>query len=95
MGLRRLTVLGLLFYSTENQEKEDKAKEETPLEPEAKEKPVRKPRRSGDREESPAFMASFFAGLEVYKTKMLVSRAQAPFFLPVRLPHYEMLGSKC
>lgn len=68
----------MLFYSTENQEKEDKTKEETPVEPEAKEKPVRKPRRGADHEESPAFMASFFAGLEVYKTKMLVSRAWMP-----------------
>ncbi|XP_041952430.1 ryanodine receptor 3 isoform X1 [Alosa sapidissima] len=56
---------------TENQEKEEKAKEEAPAEPAAKDKPVRKPRRGGDQEESPAFMASFIAGLEVYKTKML------------------------
>ncbi|XP_062407606.1 ryanodine receptor 3 [Sardina pilchardus] len=56
---------------TENQEKEEKAKEEVPAEPAAKDKPARKPRRGADQEESPAFMASFVAGLEVYKTKML------------------------
>ncbi|TRY92940.1 hypothetical protein DNTS_029862, partial [Danionella cerebrum] len=55
---------------TENQEKEDKAKEEPAEEPAAP-KPAPKPKSSSSKDESPAFMASFFAGLEVYKTKML------------------------
>ncbi|XP_009293050.2 ryanodine receptor 3 isoform X4 [Danio rerio] len=55
---------------TENQEKEDKTKEEAPEEP-AAEKPAPKVKRGSSKDESPAFMASFFAGLEVYKTKML------------------------
>lgn len=59
-------------HSTEHQEKEDKAKEEQPEEPVAEEKPAPKKRHGTSKEGSPAFMASFFAGLEVYKTKMLV-----------------------
>ncbi|KTF88694.1 hypothetical protein cypCar_00013265 [Cyprinus carpio] len=55
---------------TENQEKEDKAKEETPEEPAAA-KAAPRAKRGSPKEDSPAFMASFFAGLEVYKTKML------------------------
>ncbi|XP_043075889.1 ryanodine receptor 3 isoform X1 [Puntigrus tetrazona] len=55
---------------TENQEKEDKAKEETPEEPAAA-KPAPKAKHGSSKEEAPAFMASFFAGLEVYKAKML------------------------
>uniref|UniRef100_A0A673INN9 Ryanodine receptor 3-like n=1 Tax=Sinocyclocheilus rhinocerous TaxID=307959 RepID=A0A673INN9_9TELE len=60
------------FYVNENknQEKEDKAKEETPEEPAAA-KPAPTAKRGSPKEDSPAFMASFFAGLEVYKTKML------------------------
>uniref|UniRef100_A0A673IK53 Ryanodine receptor 3-like n=1 Tax=Sinocyclocheilus rhinocerous TaxID=307959 RepID=A0A673IK53_9TELE len=57
-------------FDTENQEKEDKAKEETPEEPAAA-KPAPTAKRGSPKEDSPAFMASFFAGLEVYKTKML------------------------
>uniref|UniRef100_A0AAR2LK81 Ryanodine receptor 3 n=1 Tax=Pygocentrus nattereri TaxID=42514 RepID=A0AAR2LK81_PYGNA len=56
---------------TENQEKEDKPKEEQPEEPQVEEKPAPRKRRGTTKEEAPAFMASFFAGLEVYKTKML------------------------
>uniref|UniRef100_A0A672SAJ0 Ryanodine receptor 3 n=1 Tax=Sinocyclocheilus grahami TaxID=75366 RepID=A0A672SAJ0_SINGR len=59
-----------MFFSTENQEKEDKAKEETPEEPAAA-KPAPRAKRGSPKEDSPAFMASFFAGLEVYKTKIL------------------------
>ncbi|XP_051500982.1 ryanodine receptor 3 [Myxocyprinus asiaticus] len=55
---------------TENQEKEEKAKEETPEES-AEAKPSPKAKRGSQKEESQAYMASFFAGLEVYKTKML------------------------
>uniref|UniRef100_A0A671PEV2 Ryanodine receptor 3-like n=1 Tax=Sinocyclocheilus anshuiensis TaxID=1608454 RepID=A0A671PEV2_9TELE len=53
-----------------NQEKEDKAKEETPEKPAAA-KPAPRAKRGSPKEDSPAFMASFFAGLKVYKTKML------------------------
>lgn len=61
-------------FSTENQEKEDKAKEETPEEPAAA-KPAPKAKRGSSKEAAPAFMASFFAGLEVYKTKILVRKS--------------------
>ncbi|XP_049339322.1 ryanodine receptor 3 isoform X1 [Astyanax mexicanus] len=56
---------------TEHQEKEDKAKEEKPEEPVVEEKPAPRKRHGTAKEAAPAFMASFFAGLEVYKTKML------------------------
>ncbi|KAA0708571.1 Ryanodine receptor 3 [Triplophysa tibetana] len=55
---------------TENQEKEDKAKEET-TEEKASAKPTPRAKRGSKKDESPAFMASFIAGLEIYKTKML------------------------
>ncbi|XP_051511074.1 ryanodine receptor 3-like isoform X1 [Myxocyprinus asiaticus] len=55
---------------TENQEKEEKAEEETPEES-AEAKPSLRAKRGSQKEASQAFMASFFAGLEVYKTKML------------------------
>ncbi|KAI7799584.1 putative ryanodine receptor 3 [Triplophysa rosa] len=55
---------------TENQEKEDKAKDET-TEETAAAKPTPRAKRGSTKDESPAFMASFIAGLEVYKTKML------------------------
>ncbi|CAG5866319.1 unnamed protein product [Menidia menidia] len=49
----------------------DKAKDEGPPEPSAEEKRAPK-KRLGLRKEPPeAFMASFFAGLEIYQTKML------------------------
>ncbi|KAM4542025.1 ryanodine receptor 3 isoform 5-T5 [Odontesthes bonariensis] len=49
----------------------DKAKDETPQEPPVQEKRAPK-KRLGLRKEPPeAFMASFFAGLEIYQTKML------------------------
>uniref|UniRef100_A0A8B9HRZ5 Ryanodine receptor 3 n=1 Tax=Astyanax mexicanus TaxID=7994 RepID=A0A8B9HRZ5_ASTMX len=60
-----------LICSTEHQEKEDKAKEEKPEEPVVEEKPAPRKRHGTAKEEATAFMASFFAGLEVYKTKML------------------------
>ncbi|XP_036397613.1 ryanodine receptor 3-like isoform X4 [Megalops cyprinoides] len=55
---------------SEDGEKKDKAKEEEPSEPVVEEKvPIR---RHGQKKEVPeAFMASFFAGLDVYQTKML------------------------
>ncbi|XP_030626784.1 ryanodine receptor 3 [Chanos chanos] len=56
---------------TEHPEKEDKSKEEAPAEPTAEEKPAPRVKRGSQKDESQAFMASFFAGLEVYKTKML------------------------
>ncbi|XP_031437386.1 ryanodine receptor 3 isoform X2 [Clupea harengus] len=56
---------------TDTREKEDKTKEEAPAEPVAKEKPVHKHRRGAAQEGSPTFMANVFAGLAVYKTKML------------------------
>ncbi|XP_017311642.1 ryanodine receptor 3 isoform X2 [Ictalurus punctatus] len=56
---------------TENHEKEDKAKEEKPEEPVVEEIPAPRKRRGPTKEEPPALMAAFFAGLEVYKTKML------------------------
>lgn len=65
-----------MFYhfSTEDGEKKDKAKEEMPSEPATdEEKKVPKKRRGQKKEVPEAFMASFFAGLEVYQTKMLVS----------------------
>lgn len=63
----------VVLYSTDTREKEDKTKEEAPAEPVAKEKPVHKHRRGAAQEGSPTFMANVFAGLAVYKTKMLVS----------------------
>ncbi|XP_054861880.1 ryanodine receptor 3-like isoform X9 [Amphiprion ocellaris] len=49
----------------------DKAKDESPPEPSVEEKKAPK-KRLGPRKEPPeAFMASFFAGLEIYQTKML------------------------
>lgn len=59
--------------STENREKEDKTKEEKPEEPVVEEMPTTRKRHGSSKEEPPALMATFFAGLEVYKTKMLVS----------------------
>ncbi|KAI5090640.1 ryanodine receptor 3 isoform X3 [Silurus meridionalis] len=56
---------------TEKREKEDKAKEEKPEEPEVEEAPISKKHRGSSKEESPALMGTFVAGLEVYKTKML------------------------
>lgn len=61
--------------SSEDGEKKDhdKAKDEAPPELAAEEKRAPK-KRLGQRKEPPeAFMASFFAGVEVYQTKMLVS----------------------
>uniref|UniRef100_W5KBL7 Ryanodine receptor 3 n=1 Tax=Astyanax mexicanus TaxID=7994 RepID=W5KBL7_ASTMX len=60
-----------ILFNTEHQEKEDKAKEEKPEEPVVEEKPAPRKRHGTAKEAAPAFMASFFAGLEVYKTKML------------------------
>uniref|UniRef100_A0A7N9AR66 Ryanodine receptor 3 n=1 Tax=Mastacembelus armatus TaxID=205130 RepID=A0A7N9AR66_9TELE len=49
----------------------DKAKDEPPSEPSVEEKKAPK-KRIGQKKEPPeAFMASFFAGLEIYQTKML------------------------
>ncbi|KAI5611303.1 ryanodine receptor 3 isoform X3 [Silurus asotus] len=56
---------------TEKREKEDKAKEEKPEEPEVEEAAISKKHRGSSKEDSPALMATFVAGLEVYKTKML------------------------
>ncbi|KAI1897309.1 hypothetical protein AGOR_G00081990 [Albula goreensis] len=56
---------------TENGEKEDKAKEEVPEAVPAEEKKPPKARHGQKKEEAPAIMASFCAGVEVYKTKML------------------------
>ncbi|KAL2082744.1 hypothetical protein ACEWY4_022562 [Coilia grayii] len=56
---------------TETKEKEDAAKTDAPEELVAEEKPARKRRHGPATEESPAFMANIFAGLEVYKTKLL------------------------
>ncbi len=67
-----------MFFSTENQEKVDKAKAETPEEP-ASAKPAPKAKRGSPKEAAPAFMASFLAGLEVYKAKMLVRKAWVTF----------------
>lgn len=57
-------------YSTENQEKEDKPKEEEAKEPVVEEKP--RTRSSHPKEAAPAFMSNVFALLDVYLTKMLV-----------------------
>lgn len=65
--------MDLWINSTENREKEDKAKEEKPEEPVVEEMPAPRKHRGPTKEEPPALMATFFAGLEVYKTKMLVS----------------------
>lgn len=59
-------------YSTENQEKEDKPKEEETKEPVAEEKP--KMRSSHQKEEATSFTSGVFALLDVYLTKMLVSQ---------------------
>ncbi|XP_062858397.1 ryanodine receptor 3 isoform X2 [Trichomycterus rosablanca] len=56
---------------TENREKEDKTKEEKPEEPVVEEKPASRRRRGPPKDEPPALMTTFFAVLEVYKTKML------------------------
>ncbi|XP_036928490.1 ryanodine receptor 3-like isoform X4 [Acanthopagrus latus] len=49
----------------------DKAKDESPPESSVEEKKARKKRLGQKKEPPEAFMASFFAGLEVYQTKML------------------------
>lgn len=59
--------------SSEDGEKKDhdKAKDEAPQESSVEKKAPKK--RLGQRKEPPeAFMASFFAGLEIYQTKTLV-----------------------
>lgn len=58
-------------YSTENQEKEDKPKEEEAKAPVVEEKP--RTRSSQPKDAAPAFMSSVFALLDVYLTKTLVS----------------------
>lgn len=66
--------MSLLCCSSEDGEKKDhdKAKDEAPPEPSVKEKKAPK-KRLGQKKELPeVFMASFFAGLEIYQTKMLV-----------------------
>lgn len=63
--------------SSEDGEKKDhdKARDEAPLESLVEEKKALK-KRLGQRKEPPeAFMASFFASLEIYQTKMLVSHS--------------------
>lgn len=63
-------------YSTENQEKEDKLKEEEETkEPVVEGKP--KTKSSQSKEETPVSMASVFALLDIYLTKMLVSRRRS------------------
>ncbi|XP_029973170.1 ryanodine receptor 3 [Salarias fasciatus] len=49
----------------------DKAKDEAPPDPPVKEKKAPKKRLGPKKEPPEAFMASFFAGLEIYQTKML------------------------
>ncbi|XP_047657475.1 ryanodine receptor 3 isoform X4 [Tachysurus fulvidraco] len=56
---------------TETHEKEDKAKEEKPEEPVAEEMLAPRKHHGPAKDEPPELMATFFAGLEVYKTKML------------------------
>lgn len=63
--------MNVFKYSTENQEKEDKPKEEEAKEPVVEEKP--KTRLSQPKEAAPAFMSTVFALLDVYRTKLLVS----------------------
>lgn len=62
-------------YSTENQEKEDQPKEEETKESVVEGKP--KTKSSQSKEVTPVFMASVFALLDVYLTKMLVSRRRS------------------
>ena len=57
-------------FSTENQEKDDKPKEEEAKEPMVEGKP--KTRWNQPKEATPAFMSSVFALMDVYLTKMLV-----------------------
>lgn len=61
--------------SSEDGEKKDhdKAKDEAPPEPSVEERKAPKKRLGLKKEPPEAFMASFFAGLEIYQTKMLVS----------------------
>lgn len=70
----------------ENGEKKDKVKKEEEASEVASEKERKPPKaRHGlKKEEAPAFMASFCAGVEVYQTKMLVSRnpASTPTIVP-------------
>lgn len=58
-------------YSTENQEKDNKPKEEETKETVTEEKP--KIRSSQQKDEAPAFTSSVFALLDVYLNKILVS----------------------
>jgi len=79
--LTKVVCFGVFFFfSTENQEKEDKVKEQTPEEP-AAEKPAPKAKRGSSKESAPAFMASFFVVLEVYKTKTLVRKSSTHILL--------------
>uniref|UniRef100_A0A3Q1BKA7 Ryanodine receptor 3 n=1 Tax=Amphiprion ocellaris TaxID=80972 RepID=A0A3Q1BKA7_AMPOC len=65
---KKLTTDKYNCYSTENQEKEDKPKEEA-KEAVAEEKP--KMKSSQPKEAAPSFMSTIFAVLDVYKNKML------------------------
>lgn len=63
-------LLWFFSYSTENQEKEDKPKEEEAKEPLVEEKP--RTRSAQPKEAAPAFMSTLFAMMDVYMNKMLV-----------------------
>lgn len=66
----------ILFYSCSSEDGEkkdhDKSKDEGPPEASVEEKKAPKKRLNVRKEPPEAFMASFFAGLEIYQTKMLV-----------------------
>lgn len=61
-------------YSSEDGEKKDhdKARDEAPPESSVEERKAPKKRLGTKKEPPEAFTASFFAGLEIYQTKMLV-----------------------
>lgn len=65
-----------LWSSAEDGEKkdQDKGKEDALIEPSSEEEKKPLKRRPGQKKgETEAFMASFFAGLDIYQTKTLVS----------------------
>lgn len=64
----------IYYFSSEDGEKKDrgKGKEAAPQESLAEEKKALKKRISQKKQPLEAFMASFFASLEIYQTKMLV-----------------------
>lgn len=73
-AIQSLTNKQCCSYSSEDGEKKDhdKVRDDAPPEPSVEEKKAPKKRLGLKKEPPEAFTASFFAGLEIYQTKMLV-----------------------